>query len=108
MEGKGMQVDFTTLRPSEQVAGEKEDLRKRKEEATLRDKANFLGIVESPEGQELIAIIEARLMERISTLVREDAQASAYHKLLQDLGHKKDIAAKAIATLYGKQLKVKR
>ena len=108
MEGKGMQVDFTTLRPSEQVASEQEDLRKRKEETTLREKANFLGIIESSAGQELITMIEARLMERISTLVKEDPQATAYHKLLQDLGHKKNMAEKAIATLYGKQLKVKR
>lgn len=105
MERKGVSVDFTTLRPVELERTEQEDLRKRKEEATLREKANFLGIIESSEGQEFIAIIEGKLMERVKVLITQDAQASAFHSLLQDLGHKKNMAAKAVTELYGKQFK---
>lgn len=70
----------------------------------LKEKARFLDIKSSAEGMLLISMVATRLEKRIAELIAADPMATAYSSIIKDMGYKDNIAKKAVAELYKRNL----
>lgn len=95
----GAQTDIITNQPKEMIAAKKAEEARAKEEALLKEKAQFIGLTGSQAGQELIALVQEHLQRRINELIAEDPKAQALVSLLTDMGVKEAAAEKAIRKL---------
>jgi len=100
----GTDIDINELRPKEMVVKEREAFTKQKREKTLREQAEYLNIILSPQGKKLIDLIVKKMEKRINYLINEDPEAKAYKKILDELKYKENLAKKAIGDLYDMKL----
>jgi len=100
MQPSGVSIDPVSLRPKRQgiVVGEREQAMR--EEKALRDKAADINLVHDEAGQRITTLIWGLLEKRIEVLVKEDEKAEAYVELLNELGHRYNIARQAVDKLY--------
>lgn len=72
----------------------------RKQEDSLKQKAEKLGVVYSHEGKQLQGILHKRLMARVDVLIREDPEANSYAEILKEMGNMENLARQAVDRLY--------
>ena len=96
----GAEIDINNLRPKEMVDNEQELINKAKKEKSLRQKAEFLNVALSPEGKKLVDLVVKKMEARVSQLINNDPEASAYKKILNEMRHKENMAKKAVNELY--------
>lgn len=97
---QGAEIDIQELRPKEMVDAERNAFKQRKREKTLREQAEYLNVVASPQGKKLIEMIVKKMEKRINQLISNDPEATAYKKILDELKYKENLAKKAIGSLY--------
>ncbi len=97
---QGADIDINELRPAEMVRKEKEDFTKRKREKTLREQAEYINIILSPQGEKLVGLVVKKMEKRINYLINNDPEAIAYKKILDELKYKENLAKNAIGKIY--------
>ena len=100
---RGADVGIVELRPKEMIDEEKNDLKKRKKEATLREQAEFINVILSPEGKKLVELVVKKMEKRIAYLISQDPEAKAYKNILEELKNKQNLARNAINKIYEEQ-----
>jgi len=104
---KGADVDILTGRPADEAARRQATEDDRREELKLQEKAAYLGIASSPEGQRLVELVLKRLERRIEKLVDDDPSASELVSVLRDLGHTESVAKRAVNSLHERHMRKK-
>jgi len=100
----GANVDIVTLRPKVLKNENAAALRAAREEKELRAQAEDLALGFSEDGERFRALVTGRLEKRIEELVKADPEASAYLKLLEEMGHKFNTAKRAVEKLYQRHM----
>jgi len=95
----GAATDIITNQPQEMIAQKKAQAARAKEEALLKEKAKYIGLISSQAGQELIKLVQEHLQSRINELVAADPKAQALVAILTDMGVKEAVADKALQRL---------
>lgn len=101
----GAPTDIATGKPLEQVASDNEQEKQFHDEALLKSKVEFLGLTGSPDGKQLIALVQAHLDRRIDELVTHDPKAQGFVAILSDMGMKENEARKAAQRLVNMRIK---
>jgi len=101
----GAATDIITNQPKELIEKQKDQDTRAKEEALLREKAQFIGLTSSQAGQELIKLVQGHLQRRIDELMADDPKAQALISLLTDMGVKEAAAVKALKRLAALKLR---
>lgn len=65
----------------------------------LKERVRDLALLESPEGQRVVALVQRQLLARIEALIAADAEARAYAALLAEIGIKTNLANMALEQL---------
>lgn len=104
---KGADTDIFSGRPTEEEAAKSKRVKEAGVKVSLKNKAEFLDIIQSDPGSQVIELIERLLIKRLEFLAKNDSEAKAYHNILKGLGYKAHIAKRAVEDLYLMQLKDK-
>ncbi len=107
MHNSGVKVDPMTGRPMEQVTAEKSDTATKQQEAMLKEQADWFDVTKTEAGSKIIALVEGKLTARIDTLIKDDPEASAYVKILQEMGIKEGLARAATQQLFDRYVKLR-
>jgi len=107
MHNSGVNVDPITGRPLEQVTAELENATAKQQESMLKEQADWFDVTKTEAGAKIIALVEGKLTSRIDTLIKEDPEAAAYVKILQELGIKEGLARAATKQLFERYVKIR-
>jgi hypothetical protein len=102
---RGADVGIVELRPKDLIDEEKNNLKKRSKETTLRKRAEFINVILSPEGKKLVELVVKKMEKRIACLISQDPEAKAYKNILEELKNKQNLARNAINQIYEAQFK---
>jgi hypothetical protein len=105
MLNSGVKVDPLTGRPLEQVTTERESANEKQQETMLKEQADWFDVTKTEAGAKIIALVEGKLTARIDALIKEDAEAAAYVKILQEMGIKEGLARVAAQQLFDRYIK---
>jgi ribosomal protein S25 len=105
MLNSGVKVDPLTGRPLEQVTAERESANENQQEAMLKEQADWFDVTKTEAGAKIIALVEGKLTARIDTLIKDDPEAAAYVKILQEMGIKEGLARAATKQLFERFIK---
>jgi hypothetical protein len=107
MPQQGAEINIITGEPvlRDQEAAEQE--RQASHEDRLAKQAQYADLLRSEPGEKLIHILEAHLTQRIVDLVQADPQATAYVKILNELGVREFVGRRATQILMNRYLKRK-
>lgn len=95
----GTNINPVTLRPKQAARGDGAKNRA-EQKKRLEEQAKDLALVYSDEAERFKELVMGRMEKRITALVMEDPEATAYHDLLRELGHKVNMAKRATERLY--------
>jgi hypothetical protein len=105
MLNSGVKVDPISGRPLEQVTIERESANERQQEAMLKEQADWFDVTKTEAGGKIIALVEGKLTARIDVLIKDDPEAAAYVKILQEMGIKEGLARAATKQLFERFIK---
>lgn len=108
MNNSGVKTDILTGRPVEDEIRKKESQDEAAARQRLKDEAAWQGVGESDAGRQLLALIKGKLDKRVEELVKADPEATAYVKILKEMGLKEATARAAAKALFEKELNVRR
>ena len=101
----GASIDPVSLRPKQAHDAEKRQVREAQKEKSLRQQAEDMNLVHSPEGQRYIEMLSTQLIKRVEELIKEDPAANMIQQLLDELGHKYSLAKRAVEELQKRQFR---
>jgi len=107
MPQQGAEIDIVTGRPLIQTQADALAAQESQEEQRLKAQAQYAELLRSAPGEQLLSLIRSYLETRIAELAQADPQASAYIKILSDLGAREAIGLRAAQTLMNRYLKRK-
>ena len=105
MERGGASIDMVTRRPKEAHDPARAQIREARKEQSLRKRAADLNLVDSPEGQRFIELLEKQGIKRLEELIAADPAASSIQRLLEEMGYKYSLAKRAIEELHKRQFR---
>ena len=105
MLSKGIATDPATGRPFPETEDAKKQIREKREEEVLKDRAAYATMLSSEPGKMLVEIVRGRLINRIKWLVEADPEARAYVGLLVELGVKDSLAGDAVTKLIDRYMR---
>ena len=97
--GFGTPTDPATGEPAEKIEKEKKKSMHTQEKSRLLEHAKLAQITDSEAAEALREMIRGLLFERISQMLRDDAQASAYVDVLNRMNEKESLARLAVEKL---------
>lgn len=101
----GAPIDINTLKPLGGVEKDREAERQANQRHRDEKQTAFMGTLASPAGEQLLAMIEERLTNRIDALVKEDPEATAYAQILRALGERLVLGRRAARKIMERQLR---
>lgn len=105
MESSGVKTDPITGRPLEQVKAERGREDEKQKETLLHEQAGWFAVSNTEAGAKVIGLIRQKLEARIDSLVTLDPEASAYVKILQEMGIKEGLARAATQQIHERYIK---
>jgi ribosomal protein S25 len=105
MLNSGVKVDPLTGFPMEQVLAERENASEKQRESLLKEQADWFDVTKTEAGAKIIALVEGKLTARIDALIKDDPEAAAYVKILQEMGIKEGLARAATKQLFERYIK---
>lgn len=105
MNNSGVRIDPVTGRPLEQVTAERETANGKQQEAMLKEQADWFDVTKTEAGAKIIELVTGKLTARIDALITADPEASAYVKILQEMGVKEGLARAATKQLFDRYVK---
>lgn len=107
MPQQGAEIDIVTGNPILLKQEEADQERQAAHEDRLAQQAQYAELLRSEPGEKLIRILEGHMTQRIVELVQADPQASAYVKILNELGVREFVGRRATQILMNRYLKRK-
>ena len=105
---QGVGIDPVTLRPARLSRVMDAGAKQAEDKKRLEEKAADLSLLQSDAAVRFKDLLLSRMEKRIAELIRQDSEAMAYQKLLEDWGHKVNVASDATEKLYLNHLRAAR
>lgn len=102
---RGAEIDMRTGRPIEEARKDEAAAVQRDEQVRLRERAQFLELMDSEEGAKLSGIVWRKFVDRAKIIIGNDPECAAYMQVLKEFGVKIKMAESAANELAEKALR---